>query len=96
METLAVALFLATANKAIIDYLAQPVRQRYPDADLWWLVYVALATGAAVSWLAGINLFGDYVASVVAGQVLTAVLVGGGSSLIHDVFSATGPEVSGE
>lgn len=45
MEAVAVALFLAVANKAIIDYLVAPVRQRWPDFDMWWLVYVALATG---------------------------------------------------
>jgi hypothetical protein len=86
METLAIGLFLAAVNTKVIDYLAEPVRRRYPKLDMWWLLYVAAVTGFAISWLAGVNLFGDFIADPVLGRVLSGVLVGGGSSLIHDVF----------
>jgi len=86
MEPLAIALLLAVANQKVVDYLFAPVRQKFPDLDLWWVLYVALGTGFALGWFAEVNLFAEYIPSVVAGRVLSAVLVGGGSSLIHDVF----------
>lgn len=92
METLAIGLFLAAVNKKLIDYLAEPVRRRYPDLDMWWLLYVAALTGFAISWLAGVNLFGGYIDNDVLGRVLSGLLVGGGSSLIHDVFDQPEPE----
>lgn len=93
METLAIGLSLAALNTKVIDYLAEPVRRRYPALDMWWLLYVAAVTGFAISWLAGVNLFGGYIDNDVLGRVLSGVLVGGGSSLIHDVFDRPEGEV---
>lgn len=86
METLAGGLFLAAVNMAIINYLAAPVRAKRPELDLWWLVYAALVTGFLISWFAGVNLFEAHVANVLLGRILTGILVGGGSSLIHDAL----------
>lgn len=80
--------FLATLNTKIVDYLAAPVKKRYPELDTWWLIYVALATGFALSWIAQANVFEGVVPDVALGRVLTGVLIGGGSSLIHDVVDA--------
>jgi hypothetical protein len=90
MEPLVIGLFLAVVNQKIVDYLVAPVRNRYPDADLWWLIYVALATGAAIGWFANINMFIDYVPDPLAGRILTMVVIGGGASLIHDIFDGGG------
>ena len=86
MEALAIVLFLAVANKAIIDYLVAPVRQKWPDIDLWFLVYVALATGGLIGWLSQANVFAAYMPDPLVGRILTSIVVGGGSSLIHDIF----------
>ena len=86
MEALTIGVFLATVNTKLVDFLAAPVRQKFPQLDLWWLIYLALATGAAIAWVAGVNLFGAYVSNEVLGRALSCLLVGGGSSLIHDVF----------
>ncbi len=86
MEPVAVALFLGVVNKSIIDYLVTPVRQKWPDLDMWWLGYVALLTGGLIGWLSQANVFLDYMPDLIAGRVLTSILVGGGSSLIHDIF----------
>lgn len=86
MEILAIGLFLSAVNTALINYLAEPVRQKYPTIDLWWLLYVALVTGFVIAWFAGVNLFGAYIENELLGRVLSGFLVGGGSSLIHDVF----------
>lgn len=86
MEQLAAAIFLATANYAIVNYLADPIRQRFPELDLWWFVYVSFGTGAALSLIAQVNLFGEYIANQLAAQVVTALAVGGGSNLIYQIF----------
>jgi len=86
MEPLAIGLFLAVVNQKLIDFLAAPVRIHWPDLNLWWLIYVALATGAAIAWLSGVNLFSTCIDDGLLGRVLSCILVGGGSSLIHDVF----------
>ena len=87
IATLPIAFLLAVANKALVDYLADPIRAKYPNADLWWLVYVAFGTGALIGWFSGVNLFA-VVQSMhpIVGRVLTACVIGGGSSLIHDIW----------
>lgn len=90
MEQLSIALFLAALNKTLVDYIAEPVRQKFPQGDFWWLQYVALVMGLFIGWLGNVNLFALYIPDPVVGRILTAILIGGGSSLIHDVFS--GPD----
>lgn len=80
------ALLLSVVNSKIIDYIAEPVRKRFPHTDLWWLIYVSLATGAAIGWFAQINLFSQIVPNALLGRILTSVLIGGGGSLLHDIF----------
>jgi hypothetical protein len=87
MANLTVTVFLAVVNSKLIDYLKAPVMKKWPELDLWWVTYVALLTGIGLTWLAQINVFEQWIGSEVAGILLTGVLVGGGSSLIYDVFS---------
>lgn len=86
MDVLANGIFLAAVNKKLVDYLMTPVIRKFPKADLWWVLYLALATGFVISWLSGANLFAEMIDNVILGRVLSGLLVGGGSSLIHDVF----------
>lgn len=79
-------IFLATLNKLLIDYFAKPLKAKYPNITVW-LPYVAMLTGGVIGWLSGSNVFAGMFAEVV-GRLLTAVLIGGGSGLIHDVFQA--------
>lgn len=86
-EMLAVAFLLAVANNAIVDYLANPIRKRYPDFDLWFLPYVAFATGGVIAYVANVNLFA-FIPGLAAlpGRLLTAAVIGGGAGLIHKIF----------
>lgn len=86
LELLPVAFLLAVANKAIVDYLAAPIRAKFPTFDLWWLVYVAFLTGGVVGWFSGLNLFEAAGLVGISGRLLTACVIGGGSSLIHDII----------
>ena len=60
---------------------------RLPLLDRWWLICVALVAGGAPSWFCGLNLFALLPIPPVVGRVLTALLVGGGSPLIHVVVN---------
>ena len=86
VQAIALGLLLAVVNKAIVGYLTEPVRKKYPNVDLWWLQYVSLVTGFAIAWFAPANLFVELVPSALVGRILSGALVGGGASLIHDVF----------
>jgi uncharacterized BrkB/YihY/UPF0761 family membrane protein len=87
-----VAIFLAVVAKSLVDAIAAPIRQKFPDLDLWWLIYVAWLVGGGLSYACGVNLFLVVVPQMPAlvGVVLTAVLVGGGATLINQVFSNIG------
>lgn len=91
--TMAVALLLAVTNQKIIDFLIEPVRKHFPDMDLWWVTYLSLVTGVLITMLSNVNLFGTFLSadSALAGRVLTGILVGGGASLIHDIFDNIQP-----
>lgn len=86
ISVFATGLFLAVANQKLVDYLFEPLRKRNPDKDFWWVIYVSLATGAVIAWFANVNLFSVYVPDELVGRVLSCVAVGGGSSLLHDIF----------
>ena len=82
------AVLLAVVNRAIVDYLSAPIKQRFPDADLWYLVYVAFAIGGAIGWVSGVNLFSSIPGMpIILGRILTAACIGGGANLLHDVAS---------
>jgi len=86
LEPLVVALFLAVLNKALVDWIVAPVRKKWPTLDLWFLVYVSGVTGFVIGWLAQVNVLTDYVDDLLLARILSSLLVGGGASLIHDVF----------
>jgi hypothetical protein len=83
---LPVAFLLAVANKAIISYLADPLRKRFPDLDLWWLTYVSFGTGVLIGYLSNVNLFESTGLVGISGRILSACVIGGGASLLHDIF----------
>lgn len=91
MNIFLTAAFLALASNRLVEAFAAPVRKKWPELDLWFLVYVAWLVGGALSYLSGINLFTELVPTLPPwlGQAVTALVVGGGSNLIHDVFNRT-------
>jgi uncharacterized membrane protein YjjP (DUF1212 family) len=93
METaIAAALFLALCNERIINALITPIFDK-AKWDKFWITYISLITGAALSVIANINLFYDLLPRMhpTAGLVLTAIVIGGGSNLLHDLFKPNTP-----
>ena len=88
MDALASAVLLAVVVKAVLDYIAEPLRTKFPQLDLWWFNYVALVCGAVVAWFAELNLFASQVPNPILGRILTALVVGGGAKMLNDVFGS--------
>lgn len=86
-----VAVLLAVVNRALVEYLAAPIRRKLPEHDTWYLVYVAFILGGVIGWIAGINLFAAIESMPDAlGRVLTAACIGGGANLLHDIAKRRG------
>jgi len=43
--------------------------------------------GGLIGWFSEINLFADYIPNLLVGRMLSTVVIGGGSNLIHDLAS---------
>lgn len=83
---LAMAGFLATVTNRLVEGLIKPVFVKY-HLDTFWLMYVAWAVGAGLVFAANINLFPGVFTHPVIGQVLTALVAGGGANLLNDLFN---------
>ena len=87
MDALAVTAFLSLVNTTIVDYLLQPIKEKFPNLETWWMVYVSLLTGGLLVWFSQVNLFLSYMPDITVGRILTAIVAGGGSNLLYRVFN---------
>jgi len=85
---LVTAFFLALVAKTLVEGVATPLKAQFPKVNFWWLIYATWVLGGALSFLSGINLFVAIIPTMppLAGQILTALVVGGGSNIIHDIM----------
>ncbi len=86
------AILLSVAIKTIVAALKEPFAKKFPEVDLWWVFYVSFGLGAVCAWFGGIDLYSEIVSDLTLSRILTAATVGGGASLIHDIFDKPGPE----
>lgn len=89
MNTLITASLLSLITERIVAALVAPIKQRWPDLNLWWLLYPSWVLGGLIAYFANINLLAELVPNLdpLLGRVLTAVIVGGGANLLHDLFA---------
>ena len=85
MDALVIAGFLAVVTNRLVDGFVKPIFDKY-NLDHFWLMYIAWAVGGALVYLSGVNLFVEYLPTAMVGQVLTAVVAGGGANILNDVF----------
>lgn len=87
VELLAAATFLATANERLVGYF-DPIWKKVPIEN--FKRYVSFLFGAFLSYLFQIDLVSQLIPTTPivpwAGTLLTALVVGGGSNLIHDLW----------
>lgn len=86
-SVLMIALFLIAVVERVTEAFFSPICERF-KIDTKWLMYVAWILGGVIVYLANVNLF-DFAEKMDprVGQVLTAIVAGGGSNLLHDLFS---------
>jgi len=74
---------MVLANR-LVAALFTPLWEKY-GWDNFWLMFVAWALSGVFVWTTGINLFSQWITNPLIGQILTAIVAGGGSNLLHDL-----------
>lgn len=85
LTPIAIVIFIAITNERLVEGFITPIFEKF-IIDKFWLRYIAWGTGGFLTWLTGVNLFVGYLTSSLAGLILTAIVAGGGSNLLHDLF----------
>jgi hypothetical protein len=75
--------FMVLANR-LVAALITPIFDKY-ELEKFWLMYVAWVVAGLFVWLADVNLFQGLIADPFIGKILTSVVAGGGSNLLHDL-----------
>ena len=75
--------FMVLANR-LVEALITPIFDKY-EIDKFWLLYVAWVLSGVLVFLANVNLFAGIIPNELIGKVLTAIVAGGGSNLLHDL-----------
>ena len=76
--------FMVLANR-LVEMLVTPLFDKY-GWDKFWLMYPSWILSGVFVWFTGLNLFATFIPSPIIGQILTAVVAGGGSNLLHDLI----------
>jgi len=74
---------MVLANR-LVAMLVTPLFDKY-GWDKFWLMYPAWILSGVLVWLTGVNLFAAYIPNALVGQILTAIVAGGGANLLHDL-----------
>lgn len=74
---------MVLANR-LVAMLVTPIFDKY-DWDKFWLAYPAWILAGVFVWFTGVNLFASSIPNALIGQILTAIVAGGGSNLLHDL-----------
>ncbi len=75
--------FMVLANR-LTAALITPLFEHY-SWDKFGIMYISWAIAGVFVWLSGANLFASLIPNVLIGQILTAVVAGGGGNLLHDI-----------
>ena len=86
-SVLTLALFLAVLNNRLVELFVAPIFEKYWPAHKWLVLYVSMATATMIVWFTDITLFAEVIHNPL-GKILTGIVVGGGSNLIHDLFDS--------
>ena len=71
------------ANR-LVAMLVTPIFDKY-ELDKFWLAYPSWILAGVFVWFTGVNLFASFIPNALIGQILTAIVAGGGSNLLHDL-----------
>ncbi len=82
--TLGVVIGMMVLANRLVAALVTPLFDKY-GWDKFWLMYPAWILAGVLVWLTGANLFAAYIPNDLIGKILTAIVAGGGSNLLHDL-----------
>ena len=82
--TLGIVIGMMVLANRLVAALITPIFDKY-KLDHFWLMFVAWIISGVFVWLTGVNLFAPYIPDALIGQILTAVVAGGGGNLLHDL-----------
>ena len=82
------AFFLAFVAAVLVEHLvAKPLEAAAPYTPRWWLIYVSLVVGAVLGWFFEVNVFAMLAIPAIVGRIVTALLIGGGTQVLHKVVN---------
>ena len=83
-EVLAIVIgFMVLANR-LVEALITPLYDKF-GWDKFTIMYIAWVLSGVLVFLANVNLFEFIMPNVLIGQILTAIVAGGGANLLHDL-----------
>lgn len=82
-QALTVASFMAIIANRLVAGLVEPLFDKL-KLDKFYLMYVSWVAGGLLVWVAHVNIFIEYVPDPLIGQILTALVAGGGANMLHD------------
>ncbi len=85
VEAVVIAAFMATVANRLVAGLVNPLWEKL-NLDKFYLMYVAWVVGGVLVWVTHVNIFADFVPDPLTGQILTALVSGGGANILHDLF----------
>ena len=84
VEVLGVVAGMMILANRLVAALVDPLFDKY-NWDKFYLMYPAWILSGVFVWLTGVNLFAAFIPNVLVGQILTAVVAGGGGNILHDL-----------
>jgi len=81
---LALLLGISTLANAIVEAIIRPIWDRY-NLDNFWIMYIAWIVAGVLVFLANINLFASVFPNQLVGLLVTAVIAGRASNILHDI-----------
>jgi len=82
--TLGVVIGMMVLANRLVAALVTPLFDKY-GWDKFWLMYPAWVLAGVFVWFTGLNLFAAFIPNELIGKILTAIVAGGGSNLLHDL-----------
>ena len=81
---LALLLGISTLANAIVAAIVSPFFEKY-NLDNFWIMYISWVVAGVLVFLANVNLFAGVFENQVVGLVVTAIIAGRASNILHDL-----------
>lgn len=83
---------LAIIANRLVAALITPLFDKY-GWDKFWILYIAWVVAGVLVWLSGANAFDTIFPSALVGQIVTALVAGGGANILHDLTDREDPSI---